>query len=69
MKNNKDRPARRPRLALPVRDLMRLNVSGVTMVMAPETASPYAPARAAELPNPTTSASDAVISSQFMVGT
>ena len=40
MTNSRDSPARSHRLFAPVRDLMRLNVSGVTMVMAPETASP-----------------------------
>jgi hypothetical protein len=39
------------------------------MVIAPETARPYAPANAAELPKPITSASAANIRIQFMVGT
>ena len=38
--NSSDNPARSTRLSRPVRDLIRLNVSGVTMVMAPETAKP-----------------------------
>ena len=67
--NSNDRPVRSARLCLPVRDLMRLKVNGVTMVIAPETASPYAPANAAELPNPITSASEAAIRIQFMAGT
>ena len=69
MMNNSDSPVRSARLPLPVRDLMRLKVSGVTMVMAPDTARPYAPANAAELPNPMTNASAAAINIQFMVGT
>jgi len=52
MMNSSDRPVRSARLLLPVRDLMRLKVKGVTMVIAPETARPYAPASAAELPKP-----------------
>ncbi len=54
--NSSDKPARNARLSFPVRDLIRLKVSGVTMVMAPETANPYAPASAAELPKLTTNA-------------
>ena len=69
MKNSSDRPERSRRLSLPRRDLIRLKVSGVTMVIAPDTASPYAPASAAELPKPSTSAVEAAISSQFIVGT
>ncbi len=48
---------------------MRLKVNGVTIVIAPETARPYAPANAAELPKPITNASEATIRIQFMVGT
>ena len=40
MMNNNDSAARSQRLFSPVRDLMRLKVSGVTMVIAPETARP-----------------------------
>ena len=40
MTNNGERPARSHRLFLPVRDLIRLRVNGVTMVIAPETARP-----------------------------
>ena len=67
--NSSDKPARNTRLSLPVRDLIRLKVSGVTMVMAPDTANPYAPASAAELPKLITKPSAATINIQFMVGT
>ena len=67
--NSSDNPVRSRRLSLPVRDLMRLKVKGVTMVMAPETAKPYAPPSAAELPKPMTNASAATMRIQFMVGT
>jgi K+ transporter len=74
--NSSDKPARSARLCLPVRDLMRLKVNGVTIVIAPETARPYAPANAPELPNPITNAtaatviaSQAVISGVFSVAT
>ena len=40
MMNSSDRPARSQRLFAPVRDLIRLKVSGVTMVIAPDTARP-----------------------------
>ena len=67
--NSSDRPVRTRRLSLPFRDLIRLKVSGVTMVMAPDTAKPYAPASAAELPKPMTSANEAIIRIQFIAGT
>ena len=60
---------RSARLSFPVRDLIRLNVNGVTMVIAPETAKPYAPANAAELPKLITNVSAATMRIQFMVGT
>ena len=69
MMNSNDNPVRNARLSFPVRDLIRLKVRGVTMVIAPETARPYAPANAAGLPKLMTSASAATMRIQFMVGT
>jgi hypothetical protein len=39
-KNSTDKPARSGKLSRPVRDLIRLKVKGVTIVIAPDTARP-----------------------------